>query len=127
MLSSAALLPSTARTETLRALNLKPYCGSIANLDEIRKVQAEVTTKDNSGIPATAFYERRIQYILTTANNWSGPIRTFHLEVSTDSSEDIFSTCFPGVKRSSATSYELTRVDFHPDRELDLLILQANR
>ncbi len=58
------------------------------------------------------FFERRVQYILTTANNWNGPIRTFHLKV---------------VKHTSQTTYEFTRNDSHPDRELELLILQASR
>jgi hypothetical protein len=68
--------------------------------------------------------ERRIQYILTTANNWSGPIRSFRLSVIPDSPTDIVATCVPGLKRAGPARYELLRSNFRPDRELEVLILQ---
>lgn len=87
------------------ASQVKPYCGS--GVKTRRPVR-----------------ERRIQYILTTANNWSGPIRDFHLSVVADNPDDIVLTCMPGLKRTGPTRYEMTRSNFHPDREFDLLILQ---
>jgi hypothetical protein len=38
-------------------------------------------------------YENRIQYSPTTANNWSGPIGSFHLGLDADSPEDIVVAC----------------------------------
>jgi hypothetical protein len=36
-------------------------------------------------------------------------------------------TCMAGLKAVSSTNYELTRTDFRPDKELNLLILQPNK
>jgi hypothetical protein len=105
-------------------LAVKPYCGSAESLTQIREIKSRITKKDEID---AVLLERRIQYILTTGNNWSGPIRRFRLTITKDSPEDILVTCMPGLKAVSATNYELTRTDFHPDTELTLLILQPNR
>jgi hypothetical protein len=68
-------------------------------------------------------WENRIQYILTTGNNWSGPIRNFHLAVTTESAEDLLMTCEPGLKQTSPMRYEMTRANYSPPKDLDLLIL----
>ena len=105
------------------ASNIRPYCGGPETLTEIQRVKLRRPRKDAE----TVLLERNVQYILTTANNWNGPIHNFHLTVTADDPEDIVLTCMPGLERTSPTRYELSRTDFHPDRELDLLILQAAR
>jgi hypothetical protein len=102
--------------------SVKPYCGGADALAAIEKANALHPVAHGSD---TLLLERRIQYILTTANNWSGPIRSFRLAIISDSPEDIVATCMPGVKRTAPTRYELARSNFRPDRELDVLILQA--
>ena len=103
------------------ASELKPYCGGADALEKIKKLKALHPAK-NSESPA--LLERRIQYILTTANNWSGPIRNFRLSVIPDAPDDIVVTCLPGLKPISPARYELVRSNFRPDKELDVLILQ---
>lgn len=103
--------------------SVQPYCGDANTLHRMRKFALGKRAKDEGEV---IFFERRVQYILTTANNWNGPIRTFHLKAVTDRPEDIFTTCFAGLKHTSQTTYEFTRNDFRPDRELELLILQAS-
>jgi hypothetical protein len=100
---------------------LKPYCGGADALEKIKK-QKTLHPAKNSESPA--LLERRIQYILTTANNWSGPIRNFRLSVIPDAPDDIVVTCLPGLKPISPARYELVRSNFRPDKELDVLILQ---
>ena len=101
--------------------SVKPYCGGPETLAQIRDLKTKLGKKNDSGVD---LLERRIQYILTTGNNWSGPIRNFHLQIVKDKPEDILTTCFPGVRRTSDTTYELSRTNFHPDSELSLLILE---
>jgi len=36
-------------------------------------------------------------------------------------------TCMLGIRRVAPTRYELSRSDFHPEQELELLILQPNK
>jgi hypothetical protein len=89
-----------------------PYCGGVEALREIERVKQRHSAGD------IALWERRINFILTAANNWSGPIRNFHLTVLGDSPEDIALTCMPGLKRVGAARYELSQSDFRPNKDL---------
>jgi hypothetical protein len=100
------------------------YCGSSPALKQIADLKTRLPKKPAQDV---ALFERNIKYILTTANNWSGPIRDFHLDIDSENPDDIVLTCLPSVKKVSPTRYELNLSNFRPDRELDLLILQANR
>lgn len=106
------------------SLSVQPYCGGSSALAAIKKVKERLPAARDVEIQ---LWERRVQYILTTANNWNGPIRRFHLSVVADSPEDIVLTCMQGLQRVGPTRYELARTNFRPDKDLDLLILQANR
>jgi len=111
---------------------VEPYCGGADALRRIRELKQKHAAKPHPPtIKGQAFdddppalLERRIQYILTTANNWSGPIRRFRLTVAGDSPEDIVLTCMSGLKRVAPGRYELVRSDFRPDQDLELLILR---
>ncbi len=99
----------------------KEYCGGGEMLEQIRKQKALHPPKNADG---PVLMERRIQYILTTANNWSGPIRRFRLSVVPDAATDIVGTCLSGLEHTAPSRYELTRTNFRPDTELELVILQ---
>ena len=71
-------------------------------------------------------WESRISYILTTANNWYGPIGTFHLTIDKGKPSNLVSFCADGVKKTGPTTFEVTYSDYYPDRDLDLLILQSS-
>lgn len=100
----------------------KPYCGGDAALRQVATYMQSHPPKQADDI---VLYERTIDYILTTANNWNGPIRHFHLAISTGGPEDILLTCMPGVQRVAPTRYETTKQDFRPSSELELMILQG--
>lgn len=99
---------------------IQPYCGTPETLSQIARLKVRVRNE----IGAVMIFEREIQFILTTANNWSGPIRHFHLSVLLDQPDEILVTCMPGLKRISPTKYSLNLSDFHPTSDLNLLILQ---
>jgi len=105
-------------------LSIKPYCGNSATLQRIQEAKSRHLDKKDSDI---VLLEKRVKYILTTANNWRGPIVDFHLVIDTEGPDDIFVACVPGLKRISPTRYEYRQANFRPDRELDLLILQASK
>ncbi len=69
--------------------------------------------------------EQRIEYLLTPAANWASPIGTFHLTVDKLNPNALVSFCGTGVTRTSPTTFELTATDYVPDRELDILIVDA--
>jgi hypothetical protein len=99
------------------------YCSS-AVLPAITQLKTKVAERQEPGV---SLWWRSLQYILTTANNWSGPIRHFHLEIDSDSPDDILLTCMPGMQQTSPTHYEFDASDFHPDRNLDIAILQPRK
>jgi len=98
------------------------YCGNGAMLKQIKDVKAKLGKRQDE----VELWERNIKYILTTANNWKGPIEEFHLGINSDSSDDVVMTCMP-LLRVSPTRYEMNASNFHPHRDLDLMILQPNR
>jgi hypothetical protein len=100
----------------------KAYC---ANAAAARKIEAGAAAPTPAAARQgeIAWYERNIRYILTTANNWRGPIDSFRLEILTDNPDDVVLTCLPGVRRVDPRRYELKRSRFRPNRNLDLDIL----
>ena len=68
--------------------------------------------------------EDRISYVLTTANNWASPIRSFRVVVDKGDPDALVSFCGNGVKKISPTEFEMTASDFTPERELEVLILR---
>lgn len=99
------------------------YCGT-AILQQIKALKSKVASQREPGL---SLWWRSLQYILTTANNWSGPIKHFHLEIDSDTPGDILLTCMPSIKQTSPTRYELEASDFRPDRNLAIVILQPNK
>lgn len=59
-----------------------------------------------------------VDYILTTARNWHGPIGAFRLIVEDSNPNGVAHGCFDGLRRVSATRVEATLADFVPQREL---------
>jgi hypothetical protein len=105
-------------------IDVKPYCGGSETLTQIHDLKTKLGKKDDDPIDLR---ERRVQYILTTGNNWSGPIRSFRLQIVKDNPDEILETCFSGLRKLSETTYELSRANFHPDSELNVLILEPNK
>lgn len=68
-------------------------------------------------------------YILTTAQNWKGPIGEFNLIVDKSTKEehirsgvyDLVAFCPGGAKRTSATQFTWTAKGFTPERDLNVM------
>jgi hypothetical protein len=98
----------------------KKFCGTAATA---KAIAAQVASyKGNDG--DIAVYQREVEYVLKTANNWNGPIGKFHLTVKLDSADEVMSTCFAGLKQTTPTTYETTRTAFRPLTDLDVMIWQ---
>jgi len=67
--------------------------------------------------------ENWISYILTTGGNWYGSIKKFTLIVDKGEEDNFVSFCGENVKKTGPTTFEMTKTDFYPDRELDILLL----
>jgi hypothetical protein len=73
------------------------------------------------------FSEERIDYVLSTGANWSGPIRDFRLVVDKGAPDALVSFCGEGVKKISPTQFEMRKTDFTPDGNFSVLILRRVR
>ena len=96
----------------------KKYCidqAFMATIQNLRKVN-----KSEFGPP---YSEQRIDYILKTGANWSGPIGSFELTVDKGSPDTLVSFCGTNVKKISATQFQMQQKDFSPEGDLAVLFL----
>jgi hypothetical protein len=97
----------------------RKYCldsDFFATIDRLRKA-----AKSEFGPP---YSEERIDYILRTGANWSGPIGQFHLTVDKGDAGSLVSFCGQGVKKTGDTKFEMTKSNFSPEGDLAVLILK---
>ncbi len=66
-----------------------------------------------------------LDYVLTTANTWNGPIGTFHLTIDKGHPRNVLSLCINGIRKTSPTTFEIEKKNFRPDRDLRLLIISG--
>jgi uncharacterized protein DUF4424 len=66
-----------------------------------------------------------VHYILKTGANWKGPIGKFKLTIVKETPRDKVSVCLPDTRRVSPTTFEVTRSDFVPDKDLKILFIPA--
>jgi hypothetical protein len=67
--------------------------------------------------------ERRISYILSTGANWAGPIKDFRLVVDKGRADRLVSFCGEGIKKISATAFEMRAQNFTPTKDLKILLI----
>jgi hypothetical protein len=70
------------------------------------------------------FSEERIEYILKTGANWSGPIKEFRLVADKGAADSLISFCGEGVKKIAPTQFEMQKRDFTPAGDFSVLILK---
>jgi hypothetical protein len=97
----------------------KKYCIDAAFIAATERVR-----KAAKGADSAPFFEERIDYILKTGANWSGPIGDFRLVVDKGSPEALVSFCGDGVKKISPTQFEMRKKDFVPEGNFSVLILK---
>ena len=95
----------------------KKFCIDDAFVKLARKSNADATAG------RTYLYENWISYVLTTGANWYGPIKKFTLVVDKGEQDNFVSFCGDGVRKTGATTFEMTKDDFWPEKDLDILLL----
>ena len=98
---------------------LRKYC-----IDKDFLATVERLRKANNSEFGPPYSEERIDYILRTGANWSGPIKDFHLVVDKGDADSLVSFCGEGVKKISPTQFEMHRSDYTPAGDLAILILK---
>lgn len=71
----------------------------------------------------TLLITKQFSYILTTGANWMGPIGDFRLVVDKEDPKNVVSFCETGVKKIAPTQFEVTKKDFYPEKELNVMVI----
>jgi hypothetical protein len=95
------------------------YCFDREFLAAVERARKAANSK--FGAP---FAEERIDYILKTGANWSGPIKEFRLVVDKGAANNLVSFCGSDVKKLGETRFEMKKSDYTPDGNLSVLILR---
>lgn len=99
----------------------KRYCIDRSFEKAAEKAHAAASAK------GTHLGEKRLGYILSTGANWLGPIKSFKLTVDKGKPDVLVSFCGDGVRKISPTAFEMTKQDFWPQGELEILMLAPLR
>lgn len=103
-----------ASTEEIRTSKLREtYCADAAF---IRGVAAQEKAAGN-------LMGTELHYIISTAQNWSGPIKKFSLTIDKGSADKLASTCFKGLKKTGSTTFSVVKEDFWPQDDLGVLLI----
>lgn len=69
------------------------------------------------------YMELWLRYLLRPGANWHGPIGHFRLVVDKGRPDNLVSFCMDGAKKIAPTQFEVTKRDFEPKRDIDVLIV----
>lgn len=94
------------------------YCTDASFLAGARK-----RLKPGMGVWELPLNEHRIAYILKTGANWAGPIGDFTLTIDKGAAENLVSFCAEGVEKISPTQFRVTKKNYTPTEDLQVLIL----
>jgi hypothetical protein len=65
-----------------------------------------------------------LDYILTTANTWKGPIGKFHLTLDKGSEHNLTSLCMEGIKKTGPTTFEIEKTNFSPKEDIRVVFFE---
>jgi len=109
--------PAFRRTAEGRAYGAT-YCADAAFLAGVDRLAQSARGAER------ALPELRVSYVLKTGANWRAPIGDFRLVVDKGTPANLISFCADGVRKISATQFEVRHRNWLPDRDLDILIVQ---
>ena len=88
-------------------------------------IGARIAKLDPSGPNGQYLMGFQTGFVLKTANNWKGPIGRFKLTLDKLKPGNVLSLCWDGaLKKTGATTFESTRGNFAPARDIKLLVLE---
>lgn len=99
------------------------YCIDKGTAKAIAKALPRSAEGGDATYQGTAYY---LDYVLTTAKSWAGPIGRFKLTIDKDQAVNVLSLCLDGLKKTGPTRFTLEKRDYTPQRDLRLLIIVPN-
>ena len=99
---------------------IKKYCIDDGTQSAIAK--SLTPSDDRQYSTGVAYY---LDYVLTTANTWAGPIGSFKLTIDKGDAGNVLSLCIDGIKKTGPTTFVVEKKNFTPQRELNLLVVKG--
>ncbi|MBB4301247.1 hypothetical protein GGD81_000262 [Rhodobium orientis] len=62
-----------------------------------------------------------LRYVLTTGNNWLGPIGRFSLTIDKGTPDALLSLCIDGIEKTGPTTFVHRAENFSPEKDIDVL------
>lgn len=87
----------------------------------------KLATQRRTAPDTMAYSETWLSYILSSGRNWKGPIGDFRLVVDKGRADSLVSFCMDGAKKITPTQFEVHRINFEPEGDLDVLIIDWSR
>jgi hypothetical protein len=79
--------------------------------------------RSTTGGEGPRYAENWVDYILVTGGNWKKPIGEFRLVVDKGTPSTLVSFCGEGVTKTGATTFEMRKRNWRPERDLSILFL----
>lgn len=114
--------PTKDWTEDPNGDDKKRYCIDDATGAAIKQVLPPVPDSPSTW-GGTTF---NIDYVLTTANTWKGPIGTFKLTLDKGAPENVLSVCMDGLQKTGPTTFVVEKTNYAPTKDLEVLVVTAN-
>lgn len=103
------------------------YCADEGTLRALRKLSAASDQAQNLAEDTLFVGSGKVEYILTTANSWAGPIGDFTLRLKKSHPAELIALCFPGaVRRVDPLTLEIHLKNFTPSKELRVIFMNLN-
>jgi hypothetical protein len=88
------------------------------------QAKAEEGPKNEFGFSVNYIGLSFLDYILTTANTWKGPIGKFHLTLDKGSEHNLTSLCMDGIKKTGKTTFEIEKTNFSPTDDIRVVFFE---
>ena len=104
----------------------KNYCVDAGTERAISAAQAkaEEGPKNEFGFSVNYIGLTFLDYILTTANTWKGPIGAFRITLDKGSKENLTSLCMEGIKKTGPTTFTLEKTNFTPKNDIRIVFFE---
>jgi hypothetical protein len=100
----------------------RKYCADASFTRGLVRMAEEARQRDRY---AAILYSNEITYVLTTGANWAAPIGDFRLVVDKGDPLNLVSFCGEGIRKISATQFEMRKANFRPSGDLHVVIVSA--
>ncbi|MBL9010999.1 MAG: DUF4424 domain-containing protein [Alphaproteobacteria bacterium] len=111
--------PSKEEGDYIQTL-VDKYCIDKGTQSAIKKALIKSDGDGEAWWNGMAYY---LDYVLTTANTWNGPIGTFKLTIDKGDPKNVLSLCIDGIKKTGPTTFVVEKKNFTPKSDLNLLIV----